>query len=93
MNLEKLHFFNSLLTTKEKNKISNFPNQSASPLSPYLALHVCHDAKIEQFPRRKIPLSKGILGRLVKQALVLIVKLSVEEVELEGQAVGSPKAV
>ena len=85
--------FVSLLTTKEKNKISHFPNQSASPLSPYLALHVCHDAKIQQFPRHKIPLSKGILGCLVKQALVLVVKLFVEEVELEGQAVGVPKAV
>ena len=81
------------MTTKEKNKISNFPNQSARPLSPYLALHVCHDAKIQQFPRRKIPLSKGILGRLAKQALVLVVKLFVEEVEVEGQAVGVPKAV
>ena len=81
------------MTTKEKNKISNFPNQSARPLSPYLALHVCHDAKIQQFPRRKIPLSKGILGRLVKQALVLVVNLFVEDVEVEGQAVGRPKTV
>ena len=70
------------MTTKEKNKISNFPNQSASPLSPYLALHVCHDAKIEQFPRRKIPLSKGILGCLVLQAHVLVVNLFVEDVEV-----------
>ena len=81
------------MTTKQKNKISHFPNQSARPLSPYLALHVCHDAKIQQFPRRKIPLSKGILGCLVKQALVLVVNLFVEEVELEGQAVGGPQAV
>ena len=81
------------MTTKEKNKISNFPNQSARPLSPYLALHVCHDAKIQQYPRRKILLSKGILGCLVKQALVLVVKLFVEEVEVEGQAVECPKAV